>query len=47
MNGRGMRVAASILIIALVLCAVSACGRKAKPEPLRSASCSDITRRSR
>ncbi len=36
MNGRGIRIAATILVVALALAAAGACGRKAKPEPRRS-----------
>ncbi|MBI5343384.1 MAG: hypothetical protein HZB63_08790 [Deltaproteobacteria bacterium] len=37
MRGR-MRAAVFPVLLLLVLCAASGCGRKAKPEPLRSAA---------
>jgi hypothetical protein len=38
MTGRRARVVLSVLLFTLVLTAAGACGRKAKPEPLRSAA---------
>jgi hypothetical protein len=37
MSGRRTRVAVSVLLFTLLMTAAGACGRKAKPEPLRSA----------